>query len=136
MSPLALPYTDSAPSIMHKLKLQPSSFEKIKAGVKTIEMRLWDDKRRGMQVGDKITFYKLPEQAESLTCSIKALHVFPHFTAMCDALPLDKMGYEGPSLHAWLKRRDPGMAAYYAKADEAKYGVVGIEIEVEHSLKP
>lgn len=40
--------------MIHLMKLQPSPFEKIKDGTKTIEMRLFDDKRRKIQIGDTI----------------------------------------------------------------------------------
>jgi len=115
--------------ITHQLRLHPSPFEKIKAGTKTIEMRLWDEKRHLMNVGDKITFFKRPEEEESITCTITALHLFPSFTAMCENLPLEQMGYEGESLKAWIENHDHGMSPYYSAEEEAQYGVVGIAIQ-------
>jgi ASC-1-like (ASCH) protein len=113
----------------HELRLHPAPFEKIKAGSKTIEMRLWDEKRQQMRVGDNLVFYKRPEEVETLTCTIVALHRFASFKAMCEALPVERMGYEGASLAAWQTHGDPGMAAFYSAQDEARYGVVGIEVE-------
>jgi ASC-1-like (ASCH) protein len=114
----------------HELRLHPRPFEKIKAGIKTIEMRLWDDKRRLISIGDTLIFYKRPDLLETLTCTITALHLFPNFTAMCQVLPLDKMGYEGASLAAWKNHQDPGMGDYYSAEEEALWGAVGIEFEV------
>jgi len=42
--------------MLHQMKLQPSPFEKIKNGSKTIEVRLNDEKRQLLKVGDEIQF--------------------------------------------------------------------------------
>jgi ASC-1-like (ASCH) protein len=116
---------------IHKLRLQPNPFAKIKAGSKTIEMRLWDEKRRLIKIGDELVFSSLSEPKETLVCEVKALHRFPSFTAMCQRLPLVAMGYEGASLQAWLTQENHGMYAYYTPEDEARFGVVGIEVELK-----
>ena len=41
-------------SVVHHMKLHASPFEKIKSGEKTIELRLFDEKRRQIKVGDTI----------------------------------------------------------------------------------
>ena len=40
------------------MKLNESPFDRIKNGTKTIEFRLYDDKRKQIKVGDKIEFSK------------------------------------------------------------------------------
>ena len=40
--------------MLHKMKLNESPFERIKNGTKTIEFRLYDEKRQQVKVGDKI----------------------------------------------------------------------------------
>lgn len=40
----------------HMMYLTPSPFKKIKEGHKTIELRLYDEKRKMISVGDTITF--------------------------------------------------------------------------------
>ena len=47
--------------MLHKMKLNESPFERIKNGKKTIEFRLYDEKRQQIKIGDKIEFSKLPE---------------------------------------------------------------------------
>ena len=51
--------------MIHKMKLNQSPFDRIKNGTKTVEFRLYDDKRKQIKVGDKIEFSKLPEQNEN-----------------------------------------------------------------------
>ena len=42
--------------MIYKMKLYSDSFEKIKFGSKTIEMRLNDEKRKAIKIGDFIEF--------------------------------------------------------------------------------
>ena len=52
--------------MLHKMKLNESPFERIKNGTKTIEFRLYDEKRQQVKVGDQIEFSKLPNVCTSL----------------------------------------------------------------------
>jgi ASC-1-like (ASCH) protein len=42
--------------MLHQMKLQPNPFEQIKNGSKTLELRLNDEKRQLIKVGDEIEF--------------------------------------------------------------------------------
>ena len=52
--------------MLHKMKLKESPFERIKNGTKTVEFRLYDEKRRKIKIGDQIEFSKLPELEEKI----------------------------------------------------------------------
>ena len=56
----------------HEMRLLPKPFELICSGVKTVEIRLNDEKRKKIQVGDTITFRKLPEEEESIVTEVDA----------------------------------------------------------------
>lgn len=56
--------------MIHKMKLNKSPFERIKNWTKTIEFRLYDEKRQQIKVGDKIEFSKLPDLQEKLLVDI------------------------------------------------------------------
>ena len=43
--------------MIHQMSLRPHPFEKIKLGEKTIELRLYDEKRKEIKVGDTIEFF-------------------------------------------------------------------------------
>ena len=45
----------------HILKLQPKYFDYINNGTKRIELRLYDEKRQKIAIGDTIIFQKEPE---------------------------------------------------------------------------
>ena len=52
--------------MVHELRLNKEPFESIKAKTKTIEMRLYDDKRKKIQVGDIIIFSLRPTKRSIL----------------------------------------------------------------------
>lgn len=109
----------------HTLNLNSSPFEMIQSGRKTIEMRLWDEKRSQIRVGDTLVFVHTEDASLTLTATVLALHLFPDFAALYAALPLDKCGYL-PEEVATASPED--MNVYYSAERQAQYGVVGIEI--------
>ena len=48
----------------HSMQLTPSPFQMIKEGTKTIELRLFDEKRRKIQIGDIIEFSNTDTELE------------------------------------------------------------------------
>ena len=45
--------------MLHKMRLNKEPFDEMKNGTKTIEFRLYDEKRQKVKIGDKIEFSKL-----------------------------------------------------------------------------
>ena len=109
------------------MQLHQEPFEKVKNGTKTIELRLNDEKRRRIRVGDCITFLNRADSAESLTARVTALYPFNSFEELYRTLPLDRCGY-GESEIATASASD--MDIYYTREEQERYGAVGIEIEV------
>ncbi len=107
----------------HQMKLHVAPFEMIKCGKKTIELRLYDEKRRKINVGDTIVFTN--KNGEKLRAVVSHLHVFENFAELYSALPLLKCGYTEEDIDT-AKPED--MDAYYSAEEQAKYGVVGIEL--------
>ena len=111
----------------HEMRLNPAPFSMIQSGEKTIELRLYDEKRRGLAVGDTITFTET-DTGEKLSVTVTALHVFPSFDELYRALPLTACGYT----EADVKTASPDdMLVYYSKKEQQRYGVVGIGIARE-----
>ena len=109
----------------HTLNLHPQPFALIADGRKTIELRLYDEKRSRIQVGDTLVFVHTEDASKTLTTKVTALHLFPDFAALYAALPLEKCGYL-PEEIATASPAD--MNVYYSAERQAQYGVVGIEI--------
>ena len=111
----------------HQMKLQDAPFEMIEKGIKTIELRLLDEKRQLIQVGDKIEFTHAQNPTRVLNSRVIALHIFPSFDELYADLPLLKCGYTKEDIHT---AKPSDMDAYYTREEQQKYGVVGIEIEL------
>ena len=109
---------------IHSRKLQHSPFEKIRCGEKTIELRLFDEKRQQIKVGDEIVFTDTTT-GETVTKSVARLHVFGSFEELYESLPLLKCGYTAEDIDS---ASPSDMEEYYSAEQQKKYGVVGIEL--------
>ena len=99
----------------------------MESGRKTIELRLYDEKRRLLREGDVIRFESRADETDVLRAIVKKLHVFPDFAALYAALPLTACGYT-PEEAAAASSKD--MERLYSPAEQARWGVVGIELEL------
>ena len=110
----------------HEMKIQTIYFDKIKNGEKIYEVRLNDEKRRTMDVGDVLVLKKEPEQIEELYLEIKDLVYFNSFDEMVNTLPSQKIGFAGMEKQSIIDVYH----SFYTPADEKKYGVVAIKVQV------
>ena len=110
--------------MIHKMKLNESPFERIKNGTKTVEFRLYDDKRRKIKIGDKIEFSKLPELQETILVDVIKLYREETFEKLFKKLYTDKEE---------IKRKTASMYKYYSPEKEKEYGVLGIELSLINS---
>lgn len=106
------------------MKLNPIPFSQIACGMKTIELRLYDEKRKKIQIGDTLIFTHRENDSQTLTVEVTALHRFESFKKLYETLPLTKCGYSERTL---LDANFRDMQQYYDPKEEALYGVVGIE---------
>jgi len=111
--------------MLHNMKLNPAPFALIKSGQKRIEMRLYDEKRAKIKVGDWIEFSNV-ETGEKLLCGVLNAYLYPTFEELYRHHDKISIGYtEG-------ENADPkDMLAYYSREEIMRYGVVAIEIEVK-----
>lgn len=108
----------------HYMHLNDEPYAKIAAGTKTIELRLYDEKRRKIKAGDTIVFTRATS-SDYICASVKALHIFPSFSALYAAIPPERCGYAPGE-----KAQPKDMEKYYSKEEEAQYGVVSIELSL------
>lgn len=113
--------------IVHSMNLNPSPFEMIKSGKKTIELRLWDEKRQRIAPGDTIVFTNT-DTGETLSRTVVKLHCFASFEELYQALPLLQCGYTEEDIHT---ASSADMEQYYSAEQQSKFGVVGIELSTE-----
>ena len=107
--------------MIHQMKLNDDPFERIKNGTKTIEFRLYDEKRRKVKIGDKIEFSKLPDLQEKILVDVLDLYTEPSFEELFEKIYEDKER---------AKQKANAMYEIYSPENEKKYGVVGIKIKL------
>ena len=107
--------------MIHEMKLNESPFERIKNGTKTIEFRLYDEKRRKVKIGDKIEFSKLPDLQEKILVEVLDIYRDETFENLFKKIYKDTDKEE-------IKRKTKSMYEIYSKEKEKEYGVVGIKI--------
>lgn len=110
----------------HEMQLTPAPFDMIRDGSKKIELRLYDEKRRKISVGDLIVFNNT-ETGEKLEVKVVDLYIFDSFKALYEKLPLLECGYTKDDIDT---ASPDDMDIYYSKEKQAQYGVVGIRIEL------
>ena len=108
--------------MLHKMKLNESPFERIKNGTKTIEFRLFDEKRQQIKVGDQIEFSKLPDLQEKLLVDVSQIYRANSFEELFKKLYDDEKE---------IKIKVESMYQYYSKEKEKEYGVIGIKIKLQ-----
>lgn len=108
---------------VNRMNLYPEPFELIKAGSKKVEMRLFDEKRRKLSVGDLIVFANTKTK-EELIAEIVELKQFDSFGSLYMNYKKTDIGYKDDEV-----ANPDDMLSYYSIEDIRKYGVVGIEIK-------
>ena len=103
------------------MKLQESPFERIKNGTKTVEFRLYDEKRSKIKIGDQIEFSKLPDLQETILVDVLDLYREDTFENLFKKLFTDEDE---------IKKKTKSMYQYYSPDEEKQYGVVGIKISL------
>ena len=109
---------------IHNMKLHASPFNMIKSGEKTIELRLYDEKRRQICEGDVIIFTNTAS-GEKRAAEVKKLHRFDSFEALYQALPLLQCGYTPDDVDT---AQPSDMEQYYSVEEQKQYGVLGIAL--------
>lgn len=109
----------------HTMKLRPNPFKMIECGEKIYELRLYDEKRKCVEIGDEIEFVNTKTEEQLVVC-VKDIHIFQNFMDLYHTLPLLQCGYTEGNVDT-AKPED--MEAYYSKEQQEQYGVVAFEIE-------
>lgn len=113
----------------HFMNLTPSPLEMIRNGKKTIELRLYDEKRKMISIGDSIVFVNTEDSNDTLSVNVVDLFVFDSFGELYNNLPLLECGYTKDD----IKTASPDdMEKYYSKEKQKQYGVVGIKISLQN----
>lgn len=106
----------------YNMKLNNEPFNLIKNGTKTVELRLNDEKRKLLNIGDEIEFTNTTN-GEKLLVEILNLYRYNSFEELYKHFDKVEIGYNKDDI---AEPKD--MEAYYSKEEQNKYGVLGIKI--------
>ena len=76
--------------MLHQMKLRKKPFEQMAKGMKNVEMRLYDEKRRMIKTGDLIEFLLYDDPDRKIVTRVTVLHRFGSFSERYEALPKEK----------------------------------------------
>ena len=110
--------------MIHNMRLHNSPFELIKSGTKTIELRLDDEKRKLINIGDIIVFENRTTN-EQIRVKVVNLHKYDSFEKLYKHFDKISLGYAKDE-----EANYKDMEKYYSSSEQEKYGVVGIEIKL------
>lgn len=116
----------------HYMKLNPDPFQRIANKRKTLELRLNDEKRQQVKIGDEIEFTELSNEARKVTVRVIGLHHFPTFKDLYENIDLSMLGHDPETISA---SDYIDMFSYYSEQQQIKDGVLGIEIVLEKTAR-
>ena len=108
-----------------EMNLHPEPFELIKNGHKDIEMRLFDERRKDIKIGDTIVFTN-NQTLEKLSVEVINLYHFNSFEELYQHFDKTRLGYREDE-----NANPKDMEKYYSKDNILRYGVLGIEIKLK-----
>jgi len=111
--------------VEHILKLQPQYFDYINNGTKRIELRLYDEKRQKINIGDIIIFQKEPELDITMKVKVIELLRYNKFEELFNDFDIEKMADKSMTKQELLK----ALEEFYTPEKQEKYGVLGIRVE-------
>ena len=108
-----------------KVHLDSDIFKIVQDGIKDIEVRVNDSKRRKLNVGDTLIFLKRPLEDEAIKKKVKALEYYDSFKELVEHYEMKRIYLEDCSKEEYLKL----MSRFYTDEEQEELGVVAIIFE-------
>ncbi len=110
----------------HIMKLQPEYYNFILNGTKRIELRLFDEKRQQIKIGDTIIFLKEPTLKENIKVKVIGLLRYNTFKDLFNDFDISILSDKKMTKNELLNV----LEQFYTKEKQKQYGVLGIRIEL------
>ena len=111
--------------MVHEMKLNDKAFNNIKNGIKKFELRLYDDRRKNINLGDTIIFHNLNNLDDTISVNVLALLRYPSFADLFTDIDYRLCG-PANSLEEKLER----VHTFYTTEQEKKFGILAIKIQL------
>ena len=109
---------------MHTSRLQEKYYNLLKSGVKTIEIRINDEKRRTFREKNLIKFSNRSNPEDTFTAEIIKLHFAKDFEELCKTISPQQVGFDT------TEELIEVLEEFYSLEEQKLFGVVGIEMKV------
>jgi hypothetical protein len=106
------------------MNLRPKYFDFIKDGTKRIELRLYDEKRRSIQLGDIIEFAKSDD--EKFKAKVVGLLRYNSFANLFEDFDISILADSSMTKQELLEV----LGEFYSEEKQAEFGVIGIRIKL------
>lgn len=106
------------------MNLQPKYFDFIKGGTKRIELRLYDEKRQSIQLGDIIEFAKSDD--EKFKAEVVGLLRYNSFADLFEDFDISILADSSMTKQELLEV----LGEFYSEEKQAEFGVIGIRIKL------
>ena len=107
----------------YAFNIRKKYFDLIKNKEKTIELRLFDEKRKIIKINDIITFIS-SETKEELKAKVINLYKAKNFEKLSQIIDIEKTGFKT------LEELNINISEFYTVEKINAFGVIGIEIEL------
>ncbi len=106
--------------------LDEEIFKIVKCGTKHIEVRLNDEKRRNLKIGDNLIFINRSNEDKKIIAVIKGLKYFDNFNDLANSYDIAEIYKKDSTTNEFLEL----LEKFYSKEEIEKYGVVAIDFEM------
>ena len=108
----------------HEMNLQPRYFDFIKDGTKRIELRLFDEKRKQIQLGDIIEFTK--SEDDKFKAEVIGLLRYNSFNDLFEDFDISILADKSMTKQELLDV----LSEFYTPEKQAEFGVLGIRLKI------
>lgn len=105
------------------MRLQEKYFNLVQQGKKTIELRLFDEKRQLIRVGDVIEFCFAERPEIRCLKTVISIYRAQNFEQLCFMIDVYRAGFE--NAEELIKE----VSKFYSLEEQSKYGVIAIELD-------
>ncbi len=107
---------------MHTMSVHEKYYTLLKHGHKTIELRLFDNKRKSIKIGDIIKFCNISDNTDNFQAIVVHLYKAENFEKLCDIIDSAKAGFDNKDILIQV------MQEFYPLDKQNEVGVIGIEV--------
>lgn len=104
------------------MSVKEEYYKMLKDGIKTVELRLLDDKRKQIMIGDAIEFHNASDDNDRFCGKVLNLYRADNFEELCKQITAKKAGFKDDKTLISI------LEDFYSIDKQNEIGVVGIEI--------